>query len=103
MPWYAIRNVYLFGRKADANVFEERIVAFEAATWEQAYARAREEAAQYATANGFEVHSEQVGYEQDGTPLVDGYELWSELFESELALEAFYEARYGRFGYQPPP
>ena len=31
MAWYAIRSVYLFGVKEDGtNVFEERVVAFEA-------------------------------------------------------------------------
>ena len=49
MPWYAIRTVYLFGTKQDGtNVFEERIVCFDAQTWPEAHARAEVEAEEYA-------------------------------------------------------
>lgn len=46
-------------------------------------------------------HPEQYGYQQDGTALVDGYELWSELFQANTSLESFYEARYRNFLYTP--
>lgn len=102
MPWYAIRNVYHFGTKSDGtNVFEERVVCFEAASWPEAHEKAEAESKEYAEANGFTAHSEQYGYEQDGKALIDGYELWSELFESNQTLEQFYEIRYAKYLYHP--
>ena len=102
MCWYAIRTVYQFGTKqTGVNVFEERVVCFHARTWPEAHARAEAEAAEYASENGFIAHSEQYGYKQDGTALVDGYEIWSELFEANANLEAFYQARYANFLYTP--
>jgi len=44
-------------------------------------------------------HHEFSGYEQDGSPLIDGYELRSELFESRQSLDEFYADRYGRYEY----
>lgn len=102
MPWYAIRTVYLFGTKGDGtNVFEERVVCFDAQTWAEAHARAETEAEEYARENGFRAHPEQYGYLQDGVALVDQYELWSELFQANTCLESFYEARYKNFLYTP--
>lgn len=102
MPWYAIRTVYLFGTKKDGtNVFEERIVCFDAETWPDAHARAEAEAEEYARKNGFCAHPEQYGYQQDGAALVVQYEIWSELFEANTSLESFYEARYQNFLYTP--
>jgi adenosine deaminase len=102
MSWYAIRTVYQFGTKRNGiNVFEERIICFYAQTWPEAHSRAEAEAAEYARENGFKAHSEQYGYEQDGTALVDGYELWSELFEANASSESFYNARYVNFLYTP--
>jgi hypothetical protein len=102
MPWYAIRTVYLFGQKPDGtNVFEERVVAFEAASWDEANAKGDAESTAYADANGFEAHPEQSGYEQDGAALVDGYEVWSELFEARLGLEEFYQQRYAAYDFEP--
>lgn len=102
MCWYAIRTVYQFGTKRNGvNVFEERVVCFHAQTWPEAHARAEAEAAEYASENGFTAHSEQYGYKQDGTALVDGYEIWSELFEANANLESFYQARYANFLYTP--
>ncbi|MFO0758139.1 MAG: hypothetical protein U0359_16710 [Byssovorax sp.] len=104
MRWYAIRTVYLVGSKSDgANVFEERAVCFSASSWEEAHRKAGVESQEYAGANGFEAHAEQVGYEQDGEPLLDGYEVWSEFFESKLDLDDFYRARYLAFLYTPEP
>jgi hypothetical protein len=102
MPWYAIRSVYLFGTKSTGtNVFEERVVCFHGESADGAHVRAEFEAKEYARVNGFELYPEQSGYEQDGTALVDGYELWSELFEADLSLEDFYAARYTKFLYSP--
>lgn len=102
MPWFAIRSVYHFGTKSDGtNVFEERVVCFEAASSEEAHKKAQSESTAYAETNGFTAHEEQSGYEQDGDALIDGYELWSELFESKEDLEQFYESRYGKYLYHP--
>jgi hypothetical protein len=102
MPWYAIRTVYLFGAKSDGkNVFEERMVVFEADTPDRAHERAELESEQYTAQNGLIAHPEQMAYHQDGTALVDGYEVWSELFEDDSNLEDFYAKRYGRFEYHP--
>lgn len=103
MAWFAVRTLYAFGVKDDGtNVYEERIVAFEAETWEHAMSKAREEADAYALEQEFEAHPDQAIYEQDGDPLIDGYELWSQLFESQLELSEFYEARYSSYAYSPP-
>lgn len=103
MPWYAVRTVYAFGVKDDGmNVYEERIVAFEASTWDGALAKAGDEAAAYALDQDLEAHPDQVGYEQDGRSLIDGYEVWSQLFESSLGLQEFYRSRYSTYEYSPP-
>lgn len=102
MNWYAIRSVYLFESRPDGtNVFEERIVSFHAENADAAHEKAIEERRQYAEMNGFTAHPHQVGYEQDGDALLDGCELWSQLFESRDSLEAFYEKRYLAFAYHP--
>lgn len=102
MPWYAIRTVYHFGVKGDGtNVFEERIVSFEASDWPEAHAKAEAESDTYAKDRDLSVHPERSGYEQDGEPLIDGYEIWSELFESPLSLENFYTERYAKYEYHP--
>ena len=101
--WVAIRTVYQFGQKEDGtNIFEERIVCFEAADWDAAHAKARKESAQYAEDNDYEAHPVQDGYEQDGDALIDGYELWSTLYESRESLEEFFENKYTRCDYHPP-
>jgi len=102
MPWFAIRSVYLFGKKLGGiNVFEERVVCFAAETADVAHAKAEQEAEEYARDNEFVLHPEQSGYRQDGKPLIDGYEVWSELFEARLTLQEFYENRYSRYLYEP--
>jgi len=102
VPWYAVRTVYHFGAKSDGkNIFEERVVCFEALDWSEAHTKAEKESAAYATENNFVAHPEHSGYEQDGKALIDGYELWSELFESTKTLEAFYANRYGKYEYHP--
>lgn len=100
MPWYAVRAVYHFGVKSDGtNVFEERMVCFEASNWSEAHLKAEKESDDYAAANNMTAHHEFNGYEQDGAPLIDGYELWSELFESRQSLGEFYADRYGKYEY----
>lgn len=102
MPWYAVRTVYHFGTKSDGtNVFEERVVVFEARSWPEAHQRAQVEAGEYAEQNDAVAHPKQSGYEQDGAPLIDEYEVWSELFEGRASLEEFYARRYGQHEYQP--
>ena len=102
MPWYAIRSVYLFSSEPDGtNVFEERIVVFEADDWDGALQKGKSEAETYADECGFERHSAQVGYEQDGDALIDGYEVWSELFQSTQSLPEFYHSRYVAVAHHP--
>jgi hypothetical protein len=104
MPWFAIRTVYHFGVKADGtNVFEERVVSFEAESAADAHRKADAESDAYALENNFVAHPEQSGYQQDGSPQIDGYEVWSELFESRQTLEQFYASRYTAFLYTPDP
>lgn len=102
MEWIAIRSVYHFGVNSKGiNVFEERVVVFEASDFEDAHKKAENEAKLYAQENEFVLHSEQVGYKQDGEQLLDGYEVWSELFEANLSLEQFYKERYEKYLYHP--
>jgi hypothetical protein len=90
VPWFAIRTVYHFSVKSTGkNAFEERVVCFEASTWEQARMRAKAESKYYEAENNVIAHPEQSGYQQDGESLVDGYEVWSE--------------RYGKYEYHPEP
>src|SRR5689334_19331914 len=102
MAWFAIRSVYLFGQKSDGmNVFEERVVCFEAENWEAAHTKAKAESEQYASDNRFEVFPERDGYEQIGDALIDGYEVWSILLESRESLAEFYATRYTKYDYHP--
>jgi len=101
MSWYGIRIVYHFGVKSDGtNVFEERIVVFEGASLKAAHKKAHVEARQYSNGE-FVIHPDQVGYRQDGDALIDSYEVWSELYEANMSLKDFYEARYKKFNYHP--
>jgi hypothetical protein len=79
----------------------KRVVVFAAGSWPEAHRRAEIESEEYSKQNNMVAHSEQSGYEQDGTPLVDGYEVWSELFEDRSSLEEFYVKRYGQYEYHP--
>ncbi|MBX3468249.1 MAG: hypothetical protein KF878_15365 [Planctomycetes bacterium] len=99
--WFAVRQLLHFG-VADhgTNVFEERIVCF-AGTVEEAFRKAEADADEYAAFHGLVRHPELEAYEQDGEALIDGYEVWSELYESPLSLEAFFTERYGRWRYRP--
>lgn len=98
--WFGVRTVYLFGKKNDGtHVFEERVVVFSGADFDEALAKAKSESAEYAAALEIEYHPEQIVYEQDGDALIDGYEVWSDLFESTESLEAFYQSRYAKYEY----
>jgi hypothetical protein len=101
MGWFAVRNVYLFGVKDDGvNIFEERIVCFMAKDFSEAHEKGKEESQAYASSNSFVAHDEQLVYRQDGEPLIDGYEVWSELYESNLSLDSFYNKRYSKYIYK---
>jgi len=102
MEWIAVRSVYHFGINSKGkNVFEERVVCFEAKDFDEAHDKAKKESELYAEENGFEFYPEQVSYMQDGDKLIDGYEIWSELFESNLSLNEFYKERYEQYIYNP--
>ncbi len=100
MEWIAIRSIYHFGvNKNGVNIFEERVVVFEAKDFKDAHAKATIESEVYARENEFILHPEQIGYKQDGEQLIDGYEVWSELFEADLTLDLFYFERYEKYAY----
>ena len=100
MSWYAARTVYLFGIKENGkNIFEERIVCFESTDFSGAHLKAERESEEYMRDNDFQAHPEQYVYLQDGEKLIDGYELWSELYESDKSLEIFYHDRYEKYLY----
>ena len=105
MNWYAVRTLFLFGIKRDGKrLFEERIVAFEAEDSDVAFLKAEAEAAEYAKNEGkddFEILPDLELYVQDGEPLIDGYEVWSQLFEANETLEAFFKNRYEQYEYHP--
>lgn len=94
--WYGIRTVYLFKAEADGtNLFEERIVTFSGATWEEAVAKAEAESKAYAAGGvGMKLYPSWDGYIQDGDTLIDGYEVWSKLYQSRVELDEFFEKRY---------
>ena len=102
MAWFAIRNIYHFGVKSDGcNVFEERIVCFEGKTEAAAHKKGLTESKQYAARNNFARGPEQCAYRQDGEQLIDGYEIFSQLFETSESPEEFYANRYERYEYHP--
>ena len=102
IKWFAIRTVFLFGQKKDGtNIFEERVVVFSAKTEEEAFAKAEEEAEQYAALNQMEWYPWQIAFNQEGEPLIDGYEVWSELYESSEDLQSFVKSRYEQYEFHP--
>jgi hypothetical protein len=102
MPWFGIRSLYLCRRKSDGtSIFEERVVVFVAESAAEAFEKAEKESDQYARMNDFNAHPVQEGYELDGDPLVDGYEVWSVMLEARASLDEFYESRYARYDYHP--
>ena len=105
MNWYAVRTLFLFGTKRDGkNVFEERIVVFEAEDSDAAFLAAEAEAAEYAKndeRDDFQIQPDLELYVQDGEALIDGYEVWSQLFEANESLETFFKNRYEQYEYHP--
>lgn len=110
MGWFAVLSVYQFGRKTDGtNIFEERVVGFCAESFDEAISKGEEESAKYAadhnmdplTTNQIKAHDLRHVYAQDGEALIDGYELWSILLESNESLDEFYASRYTRYQYHP--
>ena len=102
--WFGVRSICLFGSKNDgANVFEERVLVFSGADSQEALRKATAELDEYAkqVSGGGIVHPELIGYEQDGDNLVDGYEVWSELYETREDIDTFWESRYGKYKYTP--
>ena len=100
--WYGIRSLFLFGRKKDGtNVFEERVVVFSGATVERAFAKATKEAEEYAKTLNIRMHRYMEAYEQDGDALIEGYEVWSVLYESRETLSSFFKTKYGKYEYHP--
>lgn len=107
--WYSVRTLYLWGQKADGiNVFEERVVTFEAKSDAEVFAKAQKEANTYADGDGegYEVYPEQTSYQllsdnENENNLIDGYEVWSQLFEGYETLEEFYQNRYAQYEYHP--
>ena len=104
MHWYAVRSVFLFGKKSKKNVVEERIVVIQAQDEEEAFTKAELEAEEYAKNDdgpSFEIHPTMELYIQDGEDLIDGYEVWSQLFETDMSLNNFYYHRYTIYDYAP--
>jgi hypothetical protein len=102
MEWFAVRSVFKFGEKSDGKtIYEERIVGFNGANIHDALAKAEAESEQYANESGFQLVGDLMAYQQDGEPLIDGYELFSQLFESKESPEGFYQSRYARYTYTP--
>ena len=99
--WYGVRSVFhMFMKESGVNVFEERVVCFEAASYEELFEKSAREAERYARGDGSmgaSAHPDQISYQIDaesGAKLVDGLELWSQLFEFRGTLEEFYSKRY---------
>lgn len=104
IDWFGIRTVYHFGKKNDGtNVYEERVCIFSGENDDEAFEKARREADGYAKDLNLIWHFQQEAYIQDGNPLIDGYEVFSELFEFDGDLKTFYEERYTRYTYTPDP
>lgn len=102
VKWFGVRSVYVFGQKKDGtNIFEERVVVFSASTEEEVFAKAEAEAKEYAGAHDMEWHPWQIVFEQEGRPLIDGYEVWSELYESSEDLQSFVKSRYESYEFHP--
>ena len=101
MAWFGIRSIYFLGQKyGGMNIFEERVVCFEASSADEAHVKARLESSTYASDCKIQSYPLHEGYKQDGTPLVDGYEVWSVLFQSTESLPEFVANRYERYRYE---
>jgi len=102
LDWFGIRTVYHFGQKKDGtNLFEERVCVFSGVDSDEAFAKAQVEAEEYTTGLGMEWHPLQECYLLDGDSLIDGYEVFSQVFEYDGSLDSFVTERYERFRYSP--
>jgi hypothetical protein len=100
--WFGVRSLCLFGKKKDGkNIIEERVLVFSGCDEKEAFSKALAELDEYTKCLKTVGYPEVVGYEQDGDELIDGYEVWSELYETAEDLDAFFQSRYGKFKYQP--
>lgn len=98
MDWYGARTVYQWAEpRGKAYLYEERIVVVCAESDEAAFAKAEAEAEAYAIANGVRWMGAAVLYHQDGDALIDGYEVWSVLMDSDDPYDVFCAKRYGAF------
>jgi hypothetical protein len=100
--WFAVRSLFHFGVENDgANIFEECIVVFSGENYDEAFQKAEKESERYAKTNNFAVHPHMESYQQDGDDLIDGYEVWSEMYQSRLSLAEFFVERYEKYEYVP--
>jgi hypothetical protein len=98
--WFGVRSLCLFGKKDDGrNIFEERVLVFSGKNSQEALAKAQAELDQYANCHNTIAHPALFAYEQDGDPLIDGYEVWSQLYETSEDIDSFFESRYSRYQY----
>ncbi|BBA32190.1 uncharacterized protein sS8_0222 [Methylocaldum marinum] len=49
----------------------------------------------------FKIHPDMELYIQDGDPLIDSYEVWSQLFETNENIDEFFANRYIKYEYHP--
>jgi hypothetical protein len=100
--WFGVRSISVFGKKKDGkNIFEERVVIFSGQNASEALQKALAEDDEYKAFHNTVGHPELLCYEQDGEPLIEGYEVWSALYETDEDLHTFYESRYGKYEYHP--
>ena len=103
--WYAVRTIFHFGNTAkEKYIYEERIVVFCGKNFDEAFEKAVKESIEYDRAIGPKrqrPYSIKSAYQQDGDSLIDGYEVWSELNESNLKISSFYKEKYLKFNYKP--
>ncbi|QOV91788.1 hypothetical protein [Humisphaera borealis] len=79
-------------------------MCFEAASYDEAFEKAKRESDHYVASAEFaecEAFEQLQAYQQDGDPLIDGYEVYSKLYESRESLGEFYANRFERYEYHP--
>lgn len=102
MSWFGVRNLYHFGVTPEGNnIYEERVICIKANDFDEAHIKGKKESETYSQENGFTSYTDQVVYKQDGESLIDGYEVWSELYESDKSMEEFYKEHYFKYDYEP--
>jgi hypothetical protein len=102
--WFGVRSLFLFGKKQDGtNIIEERIVVYSGQDWEDVFAKAEQADAAYIRDSAMMVHPWREAYEQDGDALIDGYEVWSTLYETPSSLDEFVHQHYECPAFHPDP